>query len=78
MIMAKLEKQPKNRFTITLKSGYFDTLARALCAMVDRKLSFKRIENVIKSIYEETGVLLNSEKTNHPGYPSAAFLETIF
>ena len=50
--MEFLEKHKSVSFKLTVKSGYFYTLSEEICAMVDRGMSFKRIENIIKSIKE--------------------------
>ena len=46
--------------------------------MIDRGMSFNRIEKIIKSIYQETGIIAAYQKDKDYGYPSAKFLESIF
>lgn len=77
-ILEHLEKHRSMAFKLTVKSGYFHTLSEAVCAMIDRGMSFNRIEKIIKSIYQETGIIAAYQKDKGYGYPSAKFLESIF
>lgn len=70
-ILAHLEKHKSMTFRLTVKSGYFHTLSEAVCAMIDRGMSFNRIEKIIKSIYQETEIIAAYQKDKDHGYPSA-------
>ena len=77
-IMEFLEEHKSVSFKLTVKSGYFYTLSEAICAMVDRGMSFKKIENIIKSIYQRTGVVMINHSKKEAVFPSAKFIEMIF
>jgi len=48
-LLEHLQKHKSMAFKLTVKSGYFHTLSEAVCAVIDRGMSFSRIEKIIKS-----------------------------
>lgn len=78
-IMEHLERHKSIAFTLTVKSGYFNSLSEAVCSMSDRGMSFNRIEKVIQSIYRGMGRMPSYRNDEYQArYPSAHFLEEMF
>lgn len=68
-IIRHVELKATILFKLTVKSGYLLSLSEGLCAMVDSGMSFLKVEETIRSIYDKTGRSANSRMIKDEDYP---------